>query len=688
MGLFAPWFLAGIAAIGLPVWLHLLKRSKTDPKLFPSLMFFEYRETSSVKHRKLEHLLLLALRALMLFLLALLFANPFIRRSSAASDGKKLVVVAVDRSFSMRTGSGVNGDRLAQAKAAALKILSGLKPGDQAQVLALAGNVQALTQAVNDPAELRAAVNSIQPGDSRASFGELSRYARTLSEAQKTPIEIHLISDLQKSAMPPGFADLRLNPGTTLILESVGNPERNWALENVVAPRRVYDPKRVKMQATVAGFGTAASKRTVTLKLNGRDLQTKTVDVAENGRAQVEFLGLEAPYGFSKGEVRIDSADNLPADDHYNFSVERLDPRKVLFVDDGRHPRAELYFRSALDSSGDGGFQLESMRAENAAGATFTNYAYVVLNDLSNVPSALESGLQRYVNGGGSVLVTLGPSAASLPRVPVLDEAIEKSAYAGREGGLFLSIVDIDAGHPALRNVERFNGVKFFQAIHVSALKSKVLAKLNDQTPLVLERTIGEGKVLAFASTFDNVSNDLPLHASWVPFIAQTALYLGGGGAEQPVNVAVDSYVELRAGQGNGATAEVTDPDGKRALSLEEATKAKNFSVNREGFFEIKTASGRSSLIAVHADRRESDLSVIPKETLDLWRGTGSTDPVSNKPNADGSAAGNEKPWGLWPYILLLLLVIAVAESVVANGFLRPTAPARDELKLDGMATK
>ena len=59
MGLFAPWFLAGMVAIGLPVWLHLLKRSKTDPKQFPSLMFFEYRETSSVKHRKLEHLLLL-----------------------------------------------------------------------------------------------------------------------------------------------------------------------------------------------------------------------------------------------------------------------------------------------------------------------------------------------------------------------------------------------------------------------------------------------------------------------------------------------------------------------------------------------------------------------------------------------------------------------------------------------------
>ncbi len=123
-----------------------------------------------------------------------------------------------------------------------------------------------------------------------------------------------------------------------------------------------------------------------------------------------------------------------------------------------------------------------------------------------------------------------------------------------------------------------------------------------------------------FTSTFDNVPNDLPLHASWVPFVEQSAAYLGGGGAEQPVNLTVDSYVELRTADSKGAAAEVLDPDGKRLLSLEEATTAKNFAVNNEGFFELKTASGRHSLIAVHADRRESDLAVIPKETLDCGR--------------------------------------------------------------------
>src|SRR3954449_4311830 len=104
MGFIAPWFLAGLAAAGLPVYFHLLKRHKTTPRPFASLMFFERRTQSSVKHRRLKHYALLALRLAIILLLALLFANPFIKRINPIGSGKKLVLVAVDHSFSMRYG--------------------------------------------------------------------------------------------------------------------------------------------------------------------------------------------------------------------------------------------------------------------------------------------------------------------------------------------------------------------------------------------------------------------------------------------------------------------------------------------------------------------------------------------------------------------------------------------------------
>jgi hypothetical protein len=375
--------------------------------------------------------------------------------------------------------------------------------------------------------------------------------------------------------MPPGFTDLRLDPSTRLVFHQIGQAAPNWTVENVNAPTRIYDPKKVHIQATIAGFGAPAAKRNVALVLNGKTVQTKTAEVPENGRAQVEFLGLDAPYGFSRGEVRIDSGDTLPADDQYPFALERTDPRKVLFLDEGRRGNAALFYRSALDASPDAAFQLEVLQPEQAANLQLSHYAFVVLSDLGSVSAALEDSLRKYVTSGGSVLIALGPSSAAMPKVPLTDDPIQASTYAGREGERFLAATDVDAGHPALRSVERFAAVKFYLAVHVNPSKSQVLARLNDGTPLVLERKIGEGRVLVFTSTFDNVSNDLPLHAAWVPFVQQSAAYLGGSAAEQPVNVTVDSYIELRSADSKGTAAEVLGPDGKRLLSLEEAASAR-----------------------------------------------------------------------------------------------------------------
>ena len=80
--------------------------------------------------------------------------------------------------------------------------------------------------------------------------------------------------------------------------------------------------------------------RQVSLVLDGKVLETKSVNVPANGRASVEFLSLESPYGFHRGEVRIEPHDDLSADDRFPFAVERTDPRRVLFLHrGGEEPR-------------------------------------------------------------------------------------------------------------------------------------------------------------------------------------------------------------------------------------------------------------------------------------------------------------------------------------------------------------
>src|SRR5690348_11422088 len=119
MGLLAPWFLAGAAAVALPVYLHLLRRHRAQNRPFSSLMFFERRTQSSIRHRRLRYLMLLSLRAALLLLLVLTFADPFVRRSAAVARDDKLLLLVIDNSFSMRAGS-----RLADARREAASVLA------------------------------------------------------------------------------------------------------------------------------------------------------------------------------------------------------------------------------------------------------------------------------------------------------------------------------------------------------------------------------------------------------------------------------------------------------------------------------------------------------------------------------------------------------------------------------------
>src|SRR5271154_4821297 len=105
MGLLAPWFLAALAGLALPLYLHLLKRQTTTPKEVSSLMLFESRTQASTRHRRLRYFLLLSLRLAMLLLLILAFANPFFNRDAAAMASSRLVLVVVDNSFSMHAGT-------------------------------------------------------------------------------------------------------------------------------------------------------------------------------------------------------------------------------------------------------------------------------------------------------------------------------------------------------------------------------------------------------------------------------------------------------------------------------------------------------------------------------------------------------------------------------------------------------
>jgi hypothetical protein len=660
MGFLGPWFLLGVAAVGLPIYIHLLRRHVITPLPFSSLMFFERGTQSSTRHRRLRYLLLFSLRAALLLLLVLAFADPFIRFAGAGKNDTLLLLV-VDNSFSMKAGN-----RFAEAKQAALQELASRPRARRAEVMALGGRLAVLTQPIQDQGALRSALESIQPGDSRANLGELAHGVRALVDSVHSPVELHLFSDMQRSGMPPTFADMVLPANVSVVLHPVGaTATPNWTVESVTAPAQLSDPKDPKQshaQAVIAGYGTPAASKTVSLLVNGRTIATRRVDVPANGRAKVDFAPLDVPYGLNHCTIQIDASDGFPADDASVFAVRRADPERVLFVHQASDARSPVFFAAALAAATQGSYILQSIAGEKSTDIDPARFAFVVLSDTVTLPSIFENSLARYVQNGGSIMIAVGTSASHRAHIPVFGGySSESRSYLHDASG---AVGETDSTN-AVMNGANWADLKIYYAAKVDAGQARILARLTDGTPLLMDKQIGEGHVLLFASGFDNLTNDFPVRPAFVPFIDKTSRYLSGSDSTTGVKL-VDSFVPLRTQAGNASTGvEIIGPDGHRALSLKEAAAAQSFELVHAGFYHIHFANGKDALIAVNPDRRESNLEPIPPDILQLW-GVHPSSPVS----APISVQEKNTARSLWWYVMLLVLVAGVAESIVASRYL------------------
>src|SRR3954447_12983192 len=118
MSFLTPFVFLGLAAIAIPVLVHLIQREKKRVVEFPSLMFVQKIPYQSVRRRRIRHWFLLLLRAAAIALIVAAFARPFFPAGAAAalaaSGGRRELVVLLDHSASMGYG-----DRWAKAQDAA-----------------------------------------------------------------------------------------------------------------------------------------------------------------------------------------------------------------------------------------------------------------------------------------------------------------------------------------------------------------------------------------------------------------------------------------------------------------------------------------------------------------------------------------------------------------------------------------
>lgn len=665
MGFVAPLFLVGLLGVALPIWLHRLQTQSSQRQPFSSAMLLERAEQRVHLRRKLKYRWLLALRIGLLACLAMAFAKPFVANPAAivAATESGTHLIAIDVSASMGR-AGVFADAQSAARAAIAAA-----PGDALkQILAAGGDIVSVTDLLAENDVHRNGVAALEPGSQRLDFGELMAFADRHAEKLPAPVTLHLVSDFQQSAMPSRFADL----GTRHIALFV--PHR---IEPNVATNRGIEFIRSSLprdsgngddRVIEVGFVAAAGER-VELWLN--DNVVAREETSEGARGTLKFERIAAVDGDNRVEARLVESDGYSADDARFHVFEQLPPQSIPLLTADREGLGFTYLANALASGAN--FVAEPMILGEFDPRVLSRYRLLLVEDLGIIDVNREAALTEWIEGGGHVLGFAGPRTASLGRLPLSGHGILPAApQAVRQR--FASPARVDADHPLLARTEGWHSARFGQVLPLElGDDDEILVSLDNGAPLVIETSVGRGKILTVAATLHDRSNDFPIRAVFVGFIVEAARYLTGATSSSRSFVAGD-WLALAAS--TGGAGQVVDPDGNPLLSLEGTTRTREVKLNQPGIYTVYTPNKEYS-IAVNTDSRESQFAPVDAQLLDDWVKL-TADPIGREGNALSAEPGPNEIAGnvmeLWPWVLLLLVGLVIGESLLGNAYFAPAA--------------
>ena len=675
MSFIAPLFFVALAALAVPVLIHLIQREKKQIIRFPSLMFVQRVPYKSIQRRRIHNWLLLMVRLAALALIVLAFARPFFERqdlAAAAGSGAREVVVLLDQSYSI----GYAG-RWERAQAAAYDAINGLGPADRGSVVLFSSGAEIALRstAEGERKRLTSAVAAAKPTDGATRYAPALKVAGSiLAESPLPRREVILISDFQRGGWR-GEEGAQLPDGSKLtpVVITGGTEAPNVSVAAVSLARSVLsNQERVAVTAVVSNRGTRSlTGGQLALEIGGRPIHTERLDVEAGGSTSVTFASVTLAASNMRGTVRA-GADALAADNGFNFVVSPAQPVRVIVVDHGGTGSAALYLTRALAIGDAPRFETIVRQPDAVSDDDLRRTSAVVLNDVV-VPAGLGRRLARFVEAGGGLFVALGPRAAWPQEANILPAAL--LAPVDRTRGDAARIGALEYGHPVFEPFRAprsgdFAAARIYGYRAVAPVSSaQVLARFDGSAPALLERRVGTGRVLLWTSTLDLAWGDLPLKPVFLPFVHRAVRHLSAYAEPAPwltVGQVLDASFGATASRPGGGV--VVMPSGRQVPVDEEGSEV--LELTEQGFYELHTRAGEGvvAVVASNVDSAESDLTAMdPKEIVAATTG-GSGDGLR------AGAAGvplppdvQERSQRLWWYLLCLGILALGADTLISN---------------------
>ena len=689
----SPLYLAGTLLIALPVLLHLVQKNRSDGIRFPSLMFLQQIPLREKHRLEIRNWLLLLLRCLLLLLVVLAFARPFLvdgSESVALDTGRHDSVIVLDRSYSMRIP-----DHWQQAQDIALRLVDEKQARDRIGIVVFDESTQVLSDLTTNADDLRRLLRQQAPGlrATRLRPG-LEQATRLLAVSNASVKQILLISDFQAVALEPGkVAKLTRDIELKTFAVEVATAANATLSAVAIGPSAQGTADEFALTVDVTNHAASALQRQLRLVINGREIARRDLRV-EAGEVVTEiFDKLNAGRHLVRGVVSLGD-DALALDNQAYFVYSSKQQVPVLIIESAAaRANQSLYVENALQLARTPVFRITRKRWQELQAEDLAAFSVIIVNDASIPGGVPGASLQDFVGAGGVLLVASGdqipgnwPSADSSPLPGSLLQVVD-----AKPGEAF-NISPIVAAHPLLNADGARPGVDLSSARIFSyrnlepRADDRVLARYSDGGVALLETTRLSGRVLVLTTTLDTHWNDLALQPAFLPFLHQALRYLAA--FEPPAqDFAIGSVVDVmryaRALVGGDAIVAAT---GDAALVVE-APSSSEIRLNRQapllsilepGFYQVHRATPTSAevVLAANINPVESNLEIFDVARFVEEIRASAVPPPAAALLTRRQAVEYEQQQQLWYVMLYMALALMLLEAISANWIVRKRSSA------------
>ena len=682
MAFLNPLFLLGLFAAAVPLLIHLWSRRQAVTVDFSSIMFLVAAHRQNVRRVQFKQLLILLLRMLIIALIALALARPFLTLGLplAAVRAKTDVVIVLDNSYSMQY-EDVDGVWFEKGKNVASDVLRSLRHGDSASLILMSDvpkpvfrqltpDIDSVITAVQN-AKVSFRATSVQPSI------ELAH--EILSESKQQNKEIYIVSDFANNGWD-GWGVIPNRSASRIVLLPIrkGVAHNTYIEEIVPSHQLIGVDLPFHLNSTIHNQSdTPIAETTLTYVVDDEKKKTQTFSVDANESIMTKMTHTFTDPGSHTGFFEL-TDDRLNTDNRRYFTYNALGEIRVLVVSEQTE-----YLSLALNPLSHkqtAGSPLKSsmIQPTNCTPAAFETYPLqdfdiVLIADMSELSAESDVQVQEFIRQGKHVIV-FAADANDKSWLPVqfgqlitwqIPQKVSKYAETHPIFEIFPDSV-----------LSGQYGPQFYQSMSLTpATDTSIIARFGDDTPFLIQHRSGRSNLLLFNCSLlqQTDSNEFLVNPYFLPLIQQCVLYVMHNTGLNNITVGdtyIGSYPQNRGGRAWIKRIDSNESDAMTAAAIAEDGTMRYELAKEPGIYQVEVnAQDRlyRDFFAVNTPAAEADLTPISfqqaSERVDAQTEITPETGVLDTEELDIRRHGRE----IWGELLILTVCLLLLEGFLSN---------------------